>query len=200
MRSSLVVAVSVVAALGCLPLHAQTNVYRWVDSQGKVHFSDTPPPEQNAKGVTRQRLGGGQVEEGQLPFATQLAMKKSPVVLYTAPKCGDPCTRGRTLLSSRGIPYAERDAQANPADAEALKKLIGALQVPVILIGEEKVKGFDENAWHAALDTAGYPRTRLPGTLTPKPVVKAAPPPPPPAPVAEAPSAEAEATTTEPAK
>jgi len=33
----------VVLLLAWLPVHA-AEVYRWVDEQGKVHFSDTPPP------------------------------------------------------------------------------------------------------------------------------------------------------------
>ncbi len=170
---------------------AQTNVYRWVDSQGNVHFSDTPPPPES-KGVTQKRMGGGVVEENQLPFATQLAMRKSPVTLYTAPACGDPCASGRNLLASRGIPYTERDAQANPADAQALKKLIGALQVPVLLVGETRAKGYDANAWHSVLDAAGYPRTRLPGTVTPRPNIAPAPP----AAEAEAPAGAAPAPPT----
>jgi glutaredoxin len=179
MRSSVCTAAALAAALAAaFPAWGQTNVYKWTDSQGKVHFSDTPPSEP-AKNVTQKRVGSANVEVSQLPYATQLAMKNNPVTLYTAPQCGDPCANGRTLLSERGIPYTERDAQANPNDAQALKKLIGALQVPVLVIGSEPMKGYDSNAWHVALDTAGYPRTRLPGTLTPKPVIAPAPPPPP---------------------
>lgn len=181
----------IVAALAAtLGLHAgaQSTVYKWTDSQGKVHFSDTPPPEQ-AKGVTQQRMGGGDVVS-QLPYATQLAMKKSPVTLFTAPLCGDPCASGRTLLGNRGIPYSERNAQASQADADALKKLIGALQVPVLLVGNDPIKGYDESAWSSALDAAGYPRTRLPGTIAPKPVAvpPAGPPPESAPPAGEAPA------------
>src|SRR6185503_18140108 len=101
--------------------------------------------------------------------------------LYTAPQCGDPCADARSLLGARGIPYSERNAQANPADAEEVKRLIGALQVPVLLIGTNPLKGYEEGAWQSALDGAGYPRTRLPGTINPKPVIV------PPPPQAEAP-------------
>jgi glutaredoxin len=175
---------------------AQQSVYKWTDAEGRVHFTDTPPP-QSAKKVEQKRMGGGSVEASQLPFATQLAMKASPVTLYTAPQCGDPCTRGRSLLSDRGIPYTERNAQASPADAETVKKLIGALQVPVLLVGNDPVKGYDANAWHVALDTAGYPRTKLPGTLAPKPSIAPVPPPaaPPSPPPAEPEPAEAQPAT-----
>jgi glutaredoxin len=158
------------AAALMLPMFAaaQANVYRWVDKDGKVHYSDTPPAEPS-KNLTQKRVGGGYAESSQLPYATQMAMQKSPVVLYTGADCGDPCRQGRDLLAKRGIPFSERDAQANPDDAEALKKLVGAIEVPVLTVGSAKVKGFEEGAWHSALDAAGYPRTALPGQVPPKP-------------------------------
>lgn len=154
-------------ALPALAL-AQTNVYRWVDKDGKVHYSDTPPPEP-AKSLTQKRVGGGYSESSQLPYATQIAMQKSPVTLFTGADCGDPCRQGRELLGKRGIPFSERDAQGNAEDAEALKKLVGAIEVPVLTVGSSKVKGFEEGAWHSALDGAGYPRTALPGQVPPRP-------------------------------
>ena len=165
-------------AMLALPLvaGAQTNVYRWVDKDGKVHFSDAPPPE-DAKDASQRRIGGGAAEDTQLPYATQLAVKRNPVTLYTGTDCGDPCSRGRELLARRGVPFTERDAQNNAADQEALKQLIGTLDVPVLVVGAAKTKGYEESQWQAALDSAGYPRTRLPGQAPLRvPAAPAAPP------------------------
>jgi glutaredoxin len=162
--SALVGAILVGALLAPLEAGAQTNVYRWVDKDGKVQFSDTPPPE-DAKNLTQKRMGGGG-DEVQLPFATQAAMRRNPVTLFTAPDCGEPCAQGRDLLAKRGVPFAERNAAA-AAEAEAVEKLTGGRNVPVLLIGEQVVKGFNDDTWTAALDTAGYPRTRLPGQANP---------------------------------
>jgi glutaredoxin len=160
---------AVLAAALLLPAvaFAQSTVYRWVDKDGKVQYSDSPPATPT-KDVTQKRLGGG-AAESRLPYATQLAAQKSPVTLYTAADCGEPCTLGRNLLAKRGIPYSERDAQGNAADAEALKKLVGGLEVPVLTVGANKVKGYEDSAWQAALDNAGYPRTALPGQVPPRP-------------------------------
>ena len=157
----------VALAIAASAVQAQTNVHRWVDKDGKVHFSDTPPPK-DAREATQKRFGGGPGDEGQMPYATQLAMKKSPVTLYTSSDCGELCAQGRELLSRRGIPFSERNAQANAADAEALKKIVGALQVPVLMVGDNALKGYSEETWQAALDGAGYPRTRLPGQPAPR--------------------------------
>lgn len=160
--------------------HAQSDVYRWVDKDGKVHFSDAPPPE-DAQQVTQRRMGGGQADEGQLPYATQVATKRNPVTLYTSPRCGDLCQSGRDVLIARGIPYSERNAET-PAEAENVKKLVGALEVPVLQVGDNAIKGFNDATWQGALDAAGYPRTRIPGAGSPKP------PPPVTAPPAPAPA------------
>jgi len=83
--------------------------------------------------------------------------------LYTAPSCGEACTSGRDLLSKRGIPFSERDAQSNAQAQDALKKLIGGLEVPVLVVGASTLKGYEQAQWSEALDSAGYPKERLPG-------------------------------------
>lgn len=157
----------VLAIAGCalaFAAAAQSNVYRWVDKDGKVHYSSEPPPS-DAANVTQKRMGGGSSDEAQLPFATQQAMKRNPVTLYVSNNCGELCADGRTLLANRGIPYSERNAEANPADAEQLKQIVGALQVPLLMVGERPIKGFDAGTWNSVLDGAGYPRTKLPGQV-----------------------------------
>jgi hypothetical protein len=150
-------------AMACAA-QAQTNVYRWVDKDGKVQYSDSLPPE-SASNVTQKRLGGGLVDEGQLPYATRDAMKRNPVSLYSTNGCGELCAQGRTVLNNRGIPYADRNPETNKADADSLRKLVGGLEMPVLVVGERALKGFDEDTWQAALDSAGYPRTKLPGQV-----------------------------------
>ncbi|HEX5129403.1 MAG TPA: DUF4124 domain-containing protein, partial [Usitatibacter sp.] len=102
-----------VAALAASAALAQSTVYRWVDKDGKVQFTDTPPPA-SATGVTQKRMGGGG-EDVQLPFATQIAAQRHPVTLYVSNDCGELCSQGRALLAKRGIPYAEKNAQTNKA-------------------------------------------------------------------------------------
>ncbi len=175
MHSRLIAGAIVLAVLAAAPASAQTNVYRWVDKDGKVHFSDTPPPEE-AKSVSQKRMGGGYTEESQLPYATQMAMKRNPVTLYTASGCGTPCDRGRSLLSNRGVPFSEKNATGSQAERDALVKLAGSAEVPLLTVGENKVRGYDEDQWNSALDGAGYPRTRLPSQAPTGPQQSAASP------------------------
>jgi glutaredoxin len=148
-------------ALLASPAFAQTSVYKWVDREGKTHFSDTPPPP-DATNTVQKNMGGGYVD-AEYPYAVAQAMKRNPVTLYVAPSCGEGCNSARELLSKRGIPFSERDAQTNANAQEALKKLIGGLEVPVLVVGSSTFKGYEEGQWTAALDSAGYPRERIPG-------------------------------------
>jgi glutaredoxin len=155
------------AALGFAELAAaQTTLYRWVDKDGKVQFSDVPPNEDVKVQERAVRAGGP--ESSALPYATQVAMRRSPVTLFAGKDCTDACEKARNLLKGRGIPYSERDAQADKTAADLLTEKVGELFIPALTVGDTGLKGYQESAWHAALDTAGYPRTLLPGQIAPK--------------------------------
>jgi glutaredoxin len=145
------------ATLGGAAVAAQ--LYRWVDDKGNVEYRDTPPPA-SAKKVEQRSLGGGApVETSGLPFSVQQAARNFPVTLWNAP-CGAPCDQARAHLARRGVPYTEKDPQA---DVEAFKKLTGGLDVPVLYVGSNRITGYQESEWDVALDIAGYPRTAPPG-------------------------------------
>lgn len=143
------------------------ELYRWVDADGKVHYTDQPPPA-SAKNVEEKKLSGNTIDTSQLPYAMQQAVKKSPVTLY-ANECGEPCTQAREHLGRRGIPYTGKNPETTPADAEALKKLAGSTFVPTLVVGGSVSKGYEKAAWDAALDAAGYPKSALPKSMMPKP-------------------------------
>jgi glutaredoxin len=158
---------------------AQADVYRWVDADGKIHFSDQPPPA-SIKQVERKKAGGGKPSEAPLPYALQQAVKNFPVTLFST-ECGPACTQARQLLAKRGIPYTEMDA-TDPTAREELKKLTGgALEVPVLRVGRDTMRGFEEGRWNTSLDAAGYPQTAMipprPPAKPPKPAKPAAEPP-----------------------
>jgi len=158
-----------VLVLACVA--AQAELYRWVDADGKVHYSDQPPPA-SIKQFNTIKAEGGKPGEPALPYVLQQAVKNFPVTLYVS-ECGDGCTRARELLAKRGIPYNEIDA-TDPANHKELRKLSGgALQVPLLKVGREALRGFEEGAWNSSLDAAGYPRTAL---IAPRPPVKPAKP------------------------
>ena len=169
LRSLIARALVLAAAAWCVDGAAQSTLYRWVDKDGKVHFTDTPPPADAQK--AEQRRFGQPTPDATVPFATQEAMKRHPVMLWVVPNC-EPCAQGRELLANRGVPFSERDAQANVETQAAFKKITGGdLNVPLLEVGSTRVRGFEPGQWNAALDTAGYPRERAYGQPPSRPAI-----------------------------
>lgn len=137
------------------PLSA-AQLYRWVDAEGRVHYTDQPP-DAKARDVEQRRFGGNVIDTSELPYATREAVKRFPVTLY-ANDCGEGCTLAVQHLGKRGIPYVRKTIK-DEAEAEELKKLVGGLQVPTLLIGKKSLKGYQAQDWDNALDAAGYPKS-----------------------------------------
>lgn len=137
-------------------------VYRSVGSDGKVTFSDIPPPSVVGKATpTVNLLVPGQAEQTNLPLEVRQASAKFPVTLYASSACA-PCDSGRNLLINRGVPFAEKTV-TTAEDAEALQKLSGTGSLPFLTIGGQHVSGFLASEWTQYLNAAGYPeQSKLP--------------------------------------
>lgn len=155
-------------AAASMPL-AAAPLYQWKDAQGRTVYSDQPPPP-NIRNAQQKSFKGSVIESGE-SYATHSAREKYPVTLY-ASACGTPCDDARKLLTERGIPFSSKDPQASPEAQAELKKLTGQLRVPVLVVGSEKLSGFETGEWQSALDRAGYPKSAPPGR---KPAPAAAP-------------------------
>ena len=136
---------------------AQQQMFRYVDRDGRVVYTDTTPPA-DARSVQQKKLGGNYIDTSEAPYALQVAQQRNPVTLYSG-SCGPLCDQARALLNRRGVPYSEVDP-AQPEEMKRLKTVSGDSQVPVMVIGgAQMLKGFEEGRWQAALDSAGYPKT-----------------------------------------
>jgi len=145
-------------ALGlvAVPVLAQ-GVYRIVGPDGRVTYSDQPPPANvNARPVGSATANTAASANAQLPFALRQVASRYPVTLYTSNDCA-PCNSGRNLLNSRGIPYAEKTVNT-AQDGEALKRLSGEASLPFLTIGSQQIKGYSDAEWTQFMDAAGYPK------------------------------------------
>ncbi len=144
------------------PVADAQTMYRWMDKDGKVHYSDQPPPKEIRK-VEERRISTPTIETSTLPYDLQQAAQNFPVTLYTTADCAAPCKSAKDYLAKRGIPYSEKSLAANEEIAE-FKKLFNTVNavVPAILVGAQQHQGFDESSWGSLLDAAGYPRTAIP--------------------------------------
>lgn len=134
------------------------QMYRWVDKDGRVSYSDKPPPPAAAKDVQQRNVGANVVDSGGLDYATQQAVRNAPITLYTTADCKEICGQARELLQKRGAPFSEVTV-SDEKTREALKQASGDTQVPVLVVGRDVTKGWEPGAFHAALDAAGYPKS-----------------------------------------
>ena len=169
---------------------AQTQqVYRYVDTDGRVVYSDKPPPA-DARDAQAKRIGRNTIETSSLSYAAVLAEQRYPVTLYTF-GCGLVCETAAGLLNKRGVPHTVVDVGQNDG-AEKLKRLTGGLDAPALQVGDQYTTGYNESRWQNMLTDAGYPQTPPPRTApvgrAPSSAAAA-----PPAPPAQAPAPEPEA-------
>ena len=143
---------------------AQAQQYRWVDQNGKIQFSDSPPPP-GAKDVRKSDIAGAKPAPTQQPFELVRLQKDFPVTLYTSPPCKEGCELARGALNKRGVPFKEVQV-FDPDTNEELKRVSGALEVPTLVVGRSVQRGFEQGAFDSLLDSAGYPKAGILPPLT----------------------------------
>lgn len=167
---------------GLLALLAATGasaqqVYRHVDANGRVSFSDRPPAASTAPQAGARSGAAASSSSGNpaLPYELRQVVQRYPVTLYSGDDCA-PCDSGRSLLTTRGIPFSERTVKS-PEDTAALRRLNGDGSLPTLSIGGQQIKGFSDANWSQYLDAAGYPPSaQLPAGYRNPPAAPLAPP------------------------
>lgn len=71
-----------------------------------------------------------------------MTQQKNVILYYTKESIFS--DKAREFLRSRDISFQEVDVKSSPEAAEELAEISGQYSVPVILVGEEVVLGFDE--------------------------------------------------------
>ena len=150
--------VVLLACFICISLNAHAGeLYRWLDSSGKVYYGDVLPA--GALQVEVKKFPKDTSSNEYLPYETLRAQQNFPVTLYVSDNCGELCDQARTLLNKRGIPFSEKSLRTYK-EIEAFKKLSGSdAFVPTLMVGKDSLKGFVESQWNKELDIAGYPKT-----------------------------------------
>jgi glutaredoxin len=152
--AALAVAVAMSALLS--PAVSAQGVYRVVGPDGKVTYSDQPPP----ANANARPVGGASAAAGNssaLPSELRQAAGRYPVTLYAGADCA-PCDSGRNFLNARGIPFSEKTV-SSADDIAAFKRLNGVASLPMLAVGGQHLKGYSESEWTQYLDAAGYPKT-----------------------------------------
>jgi glutaredoxin len=138
------------------------DMYKWVDENGVVHFSDTPPydadnsdidtlptystPENNV--YSHENNSTESKDNRSSP--TDSVIKKPKVELYTTSWCPW-CKKAKAFFRSRGIVFVEYDIEKDKAAERRKAQLDSQKGVPFAVINRKGIHGYNENAYNNLL-------------------------------------------------
>jgi glutaredoxin 3 len=143
-KAALFMALIVTAALFFVTtssLSSAATLYRWVDDQGVTHVSENPPEGKMdvAQAVVGEAPDKGTTAEEKKEFR----VRPAEVTIYTMPTCPW-CHRAKAWLQDKKIRYREVDVSTDKKGHEEMVRISGQTGVPVILVGDEVIVGFNE--------------------------------------------------------
>lgn len=124
-----------------------SEIYKWVDKNGNIKFSDKKPVSGNKTKTVKLKINTVKVpkvyhnETGD-EYASDETISKN-VIMYSASWCGV-CTTAKKYFKHKGIPYKEYDVETSAKGRKDFKRLRGK-GVPIILIGKKRMDGFDQS-------------------------------------------------------
>lgn len=143
--------------------------YRYEDAGGAMHFVDRideiptgaragakrieirqEPRTRAPTAVAGQAGGEGPAWVRTLAQPDPRRRSEPEVVIYTTPWCGW-CRRTRAFLDERGVRYMDKNIEANDAYRDELIRKTGRASIPVVEIGGELIRGYNERAMEALL-------------------------------------------------
>jgi len=80
-------------------------------------------------------------------------MKK--IIVYSTPTCAF-CSFVKKFLDDMGLEHQEIDISQDEKEMEKIKEETGQMGVPVTLIGDQYIVGFDKKKLEKALKENGY--------------------------------------------
>lgn len=126
-----------------------SEIYKWVDQDGKVRFSDKKPQKGNPAETIKLKINTVKVPkiyhnssaDDYASASGSPAHKK--VIIYGATWCGV-CKQAKKYFNRQGIPYQEYDVETSAKGRKDFKRLKGK-GVPIIFVGKKRMDGFDRS-------------------------------------------------------
>jgi len=151
---------SIIALLGLPALSGgsliASEIYKWIDEQGRVQFSDKAPEKSlavEAETITIKPIANS-IESPDVSVSDFLqnaqlsrdqarkdkASRDRPVVMYSTVWCGV-CKRARQYFLANNIPFSEYDIEKTERGRKDYARLNGN-GIPIILVGNKRMNGF----------------------------------------------------------
>ncbi|MCX7544189.1 glutaredoxin family protein [Marinicella gelatinilytica] len=128
----------------------QAEVFKWVDAQGNIHYSDKKPENQQSEEIkikphtpdlSQLNNSGNQIKTvadgSDKPYK-----KKQKVTMYSASWCGY-CKKARAYFQDNKIRYVEYDIEKNLKAKQRYEQL-GGTGVPLLVAKRKQMQGFSK--------------------------------------------------------
>ncbi len=120
------------------------EIYKWVDKQGKAHFTDKLPTNKKTEEITLKINTYSAVQVK--PLVERLG-RKDKVVIYSTTRCGY-CKKAKKYFRKNNIAYVDYDVEKSRTGKRDYKLLKGKA-VPIIIIGDKRMNGFSATRFEA---------------------------------------------------
>lgn len=127
------------------------SIHKCEDEQGEVTYQERCPPGTQSMDEKHYRVKGDDNGDN---TATD------PLTLYVATEC-ESCQLVQEFLALRDIPVNRKNVDGDQELQDELREVTGELRVPVLLVNDTILKGFNRSELIGALSKAGY-RTETP--------------------------------------
>ncbi len=142
MKRQMIVCMALCALIGSV----SAEVYKWTDDAGNVHYGDKPPAQKKANKVDVQITSYEhvEIEDFEVFKAPVAAPKKKSkrVTMYSTSWCRY-CKKARAFFEANKIAYDDYDIEKS-ITAKRKFDALGGTGVPVILMGDKRMNGFNE--------------------------------------------------------
>jgi glutaredoxin len=128
---------------------AAGEIYKWVDENGQVHYSDQKPEDQAATEMAVDSRSYQGVSYGTIDVNIRQPQTGNKIVMLSAAWCGV-CKKAKTYFRRKGILFREYDIDKS-SRGKKLYQQLGASGVPVILVGYKRMNGFSESGFQRLL-------------------------------------------------
>lgn len=147
------------ALLLTVQLADASDLYRWVDKDGKAHYGDVPPEDAEQLKFGEPETAAASGVQGDVSYEARAAAQHFPLTLYVTENCGDSCKQARDYLRKRRLPFAENILKT-PEEFASFQNKSGTDSIPTLSIGNSWLKGFQQQQWQNELDSVGYPKSK----------------------------------------
>lgn len=114
---------------------AHSEIYKWIDSKGEIHFGDKKPQQFKTKKLKLKINSYTSVS-----YDISKTDSGQNVVIYSAEWCGY-CKKAKKYFKNNNIAFTDYDIE-NDARAKKRYKAMGGNSIPIIIVGKKRMNGF----------------------------------------------------------